>query len=100
MGMTVHFDKNDGSKPERMLAEAALHFEGAIYGPLDGLKLVGFSVWQSPEGGLYVTLPARAFGAGSERRYFDFVRSIDGDHKKTDALKQLVRAAWKEEANS
>jgi hypothetical protein len=27
---------------------------------------------------VYVTFPSRAFGAGSERRYFDYLRSVDG----------------------
>ena len=48
-------------------------------GFLAGMKLVGFSLWKSPEGELYVTFPSRAFGGGSERRFFDFLRGVEGD---------------------
>ncbi len=50
---------------ERPVTEAEVHFEE---GPLAGAKLVGFCLWKSPEGEVYVTFPSRAFGAGSERR--------------------------------
>jgi len=64
-------------QPERQVCEAELHFE-AESGVLAGMKLVGFSLWRSPEGEVYATFPSRAFGAGSERRYFDFLRSVEG----------------------
>jgi len=35
-------------------------------GPLGGTKLVGFGLWKSPDGEIYVTFPWRAFGAASE----------------------------------
>ena len=55
--------------PERLVTEAEIHFED---GPLAGMRLVGFSIWRSTEGELYVTFPSRAFGAGTERKYFDY----------------------------
>lgn len=63
--------------PERLACEAELHFAD---GPLQGLKLVGFSIWRTADGELYVTFPSRAFGVGTERRYFDYLRpaSVDG----------------------
>jgi hypothetical protein len=73
--MRVNFvDKNNG--PERLVCEAELLFEDE--GPLAGMKLVGFSLWKSPEGEVYVTFPSRAFGAGGERRFFDYLRSAEG----------------------
>ncbi len=51
--------------PERLVCEAEIHFDD---GPLAGTRLVGFSLWRSPEGEVYVTFPSRAFGIGSERR--------------------------------
>jgi hypothetical protein len=85
-------DRND--KPARLVAEAEVLFtEGA--GVLTGLKFVGFGIWKTPSGGTFVTLPGRAFGAGQERRYFDYIRSIDGDHGKTGVLKDMVREAFK-----
>ena len=41
--MTVKFFPNDKGNPPGKLADAELHFSG---GPLDGLKLVGFAVWE------------------------------------------------------
>lgn len=90
----VVLEPNDGTKPPNLLAEAEVHFVAGA-GPLTGLKLVGFSIWKSPQGGTYVTLPARAFGTGQERRYFDYVRAISGDHKETDRLKEFVHDAWR-----
>jgi hypothetical protein len=74
--MRVLFVERD-SAPERLVCEAEIVFEGGD-GPLAGMKLVGFSLWRSPEGEVYVTFPSRAFGAGSERRFFDFLRSVEG----------------------
>ncbi len=53
--------REDG--PERLVCEAELVFP-ATAGILAGLKLVGFSLWRSPEGEIYVTFPSRAFGTG------------------------------------
>lgn len=64
--------------PERLVCEAELVF-GPEAGPLEGLKLVGFSLWRSAEGETYVSFPSRAFGRGSERRYFDLLRPVCGD---------------------
>jgi len=69
--------------PERLECDAEIVFEEE--GPLSGMKLVGFALWKSPEGEFYVTFPSRAFGAGNERRYFDYLRSADatpGDSKR------------------
>ena len=63
------------SGPERLVCEAELLFDE---GPLSGMKLVGFSVWRGADGDLYVTFPSRAFGVGTERRYFDFLRATEG----------------------
>jgi hypothetical protein len=48
-----------------LVTEAEVHFDE---GPLAGTRLVGFCLWRSPEGEVYVTFPSRAFGAGDERR--------------------------------
>jgi len=72
--MQVHFVARENA-PERLVTEAEVLFDE---GPLAGTKLVGFSLWRSPEGEVYVTFPSRAFGAGNERRYFDYLRAVDG----------------------
>ena len=61
--MRVHFTEREPG-PERLVCEAEIHFEE---GPIDGTRLVGFSLWRSPEGEVYVTFSSRAFGAGAER---------------------------------
>ena len=55
--MTIKFFPNDKGNPPGKLAEAELHFSG---GPLDGLKLVGFAVWERKSGGRNVTVPCAA----------------------------------------
>lgn len=40
--MVVKFTTNDKSNPPGKLAEAELHFTEGV---LDGLKLIGFTVW-------------------------------------------------------
>jgi hypothetical protein len=83
--------------PERLVCEAEVVFE-AEAGPLAGMKLVGFSLWRSAEGEVFVSLPARSFGAGGERRFFDLLRSVEGqsaDGKRVKAwiLEQYQAAA-------
>jgi hypothetical protein len=85
--MRVQFvDKSNG--PERLVCEAEVLFDEA--GPLAGMKLVGFSLWRSPEGELYVTFPSRAFGVGSERRFFDYLRSTEGSAADAKRVKAWV----------
>jgi hypothetical protein len=86
--MRVQFVQKENG-PERLVCEAELIFDEE--GPLAGLKLVGFSLWRSPEGDeVYVTFPSRAFGAGTERRYFEYVRSADS----TDGEARVRLKAW------
>jgi hypothetical protein len=78
--------------PERLVCEAEVLFDEV--GPLGGMKLVGFSVWRSPEGEFYVTFPSRAFGVGNERRYFDFLRSIEGAAADGKRVKSWILAEY------
>ena len=75
--------------PERLVCEAELVFPSTA-GILAGLKLVGFSLWRSPEGEIYVTLPSRAFGAGNERRFFDYLRSVEGNAAAANDVGSLL----------
>ena len=67
--MMIKFKPNDKGNPPGKLADAELHFSG---GPLDGLKLVGFAIWerQGSGGGRNVTFPARQYSVNGERRSF------------------------------
>jgi hypothetical protein len=53
------FMKTDRT-PGGPLADAELHF---THGALAGLTLVGFSIWDTRDGGRHVTFPARSFQA-------------------------------------
>ena len=91
--MRVQFVARENG-PERLVTEAEVHFEE---GPLAGAKLVGFCLWKSPEGDLYVTFPSRAFGAGSERRYFDYLRSVDGTLDVVKRVKAWILDEYRKE---
>ena len=54
--MQVQFVTRENG-PERLVTEAEVHFDD---GPLAGTKLVGFCLWRSPEGEIYVTFPSSA----------------------------------------
>jgi hypothetical protein len=90
--MTVKFFPNDKGNPPGKLAEAELHFAG---GPLDGLKLVGFAIWERKNGGRNVTFPARQYSINGERRSFALLRPIV-DAAGQDRLRDLIIEAYKE----
>lgn len=89
--------RTDG--PERMVAEAELHF-GQDAGPLAGLKLVGFTLWRTADGEVYVTFPSRAIGGGTERKYFDYLRPEDGTPKSVRNFKAWVLNAYKNQGGA
>jgi hypothetical protein len=90
--MTVKFVPNDRGNPPGKLADAELHFSG---GPLDGLKLVGFAVWERKNGGRNVTFPARQYSVNGERRSFSLLRPLT-DASAQDRLRDVVLAAYAE----
>lgn len=78
-----------GPPPESLVAEGEIEFNDA--GPLTGLKLVGFNVWQRDGDEHYVTFPCRAFHAGKERRFFDYLRTVHrSDVDTLDRVKQWL----------
>ena len=91
--MTVKITPNDRGNPPGKLADAELHF-GA--GPLAGLKLIGFSIWERRGGsGRNVTFPARSYSVNGERRTFALVRPIV-DTTAQEVLRTLVLDAFAE----
>lgn len=82
-GVRAVFVQRDNA-PERLVCEAEILFSGGV---LDGMKLAGFSLWRSPEGEIYCTFPSRAFGTGSDRRFFDFLRSVEGNATDSKRVK-------------
>lgn len=94
MKITVNIVRNLNNKPADKLADAELQFTG---GELDGLKLLGFAVWQQRNGtGRNVTFPARPFTVSGERRNFVLLRAIE-DRSAEDRIRQLVLQAYARE---
>jgi hypothetical protein len=95
MTITINIVRTDKNKPHDKLADAELQFVG---GDLDGLKLLGFSIWQQRNGsGQNVTFPARHFTVNGERRNFTLLRCVD-DRSAEDRLRQLVLQAFAAES--
>jgi hypothetical protein len=78
-------------KPPGKLADAELHFTD---GPLDGLKLIGFAIWErGGRPGRTVTFPARQYSVNGERRTFALLRPV-ADATKTEAIREAILAAY------
>ena len=91
--MVVKIVPNDKANPPGKLADAELHFTDGV---LEGLKLIGFSVWERRTGGgRNVTFPARTYAVNGERRSFSLLRPI-GDATAQDRIKELVLQAYAE----
>ncbi|MGE5359340.1 MAG: hypothetical protein ACM3NQ_10000 [Bacteroidales bacterium] len=91
--MVVKIVPYDKGNPPGKLADAELHFtEGA----LEGLKLIGFSVWERRTGsGRNVTFPARQYTVNGERRSFALLRPI-ADATSQDRVRDLILQAFAE----
>src|SRR5947209_15811162 len=93
MSITVKITPNDRGNPPGKLADAELHFTD---GELDGLKLIGFSIWERRGGtGRNVTFPARQYAVNGERRSFALLRPIT-DTSAQERIRQLVLEAFAE----
>jgi hypothetical protein len=91
--MTIKILPNDKGNPPGKLADAELHFTD---GPLEGLKLIGFAVWERKGGaGRNVTFPARQYSVNGERRSFALLRPF-GDTTAQNRLRELVLQAYAE----
>ncbi|MGD9901943.1 MAG: hypothetical protein AB7U83_00630 [Vicinamibacterales bacterium] len=89
--MLVKITPNDKGSPAGKLADAELHFDD---GPLAGLKLLGFAVWERRNGsGRNVTFPARQYSVNGERRSYALLRSI-ADAAAQDHVRDLVLSAY------
>jgi hypothetical protein len=91
--MTVKILRNEKGSPAGKLADAELHFTD---GPLLGLKLIGFSVWERKTGnGRNVTFPARQYSVNGERRSFALLRPVE-DATAQERVRELVLQAYGE----
>lgn len=91
--MIVRITPNDKDNPPGKLADAELHFTEGV---LEGLKLIGFSVWERRTGdGRNVTFPARSYSVNGSRRSFALLRPI-ADSTAQDRLRDLILQAYAE----
>ena len=91
--MVVKIQPNDKGNPPGKLADAELHF---LDGPLSGLKLIGFAIWERRGGnGRNVTFPARQYSVNGERRSFALLRPI-ADAVAQEGVRALILEAFAE----
>jgi len=89
--MTIKIVANDKGNPPGKLADAELHFTD---GPLEGLKLIGFGVWERKTGaGRNVTFPARQYSVNGERRSFALLRPAV-DSTAQNRIRDLILEAY------
>ena len=92
--MVVKITRNDKGNPPGKLAEAELHFTD---GALNGLKLIGFAVWERRNStGRNVTFPARNYSVNGERRSFTLLRP-NTDLSAQERLRDLILQAYAEQ---
>jgi hypothetical protein len=92
--MTVKITPNDKGNPAGKLADAELHFSD---GPLEGMKLIGFSIWErrGASGGRNVTFPARQYSVNGEKRSFALLRPLT-DTTAQSKVRDLILEAFQE----
>jgi hypothetical protein len=96
--VVVKITPNEKGNPPGKLADAELHFTEGV---LDGLKLIGFGIWERRGGnGRNVTFPARQYSVNGERRSFALLRPIQ-DPTAQNRIREVILEAFAEyEANA
>ena len=90
---TVKITPNDKGNPPGKLADAELHFTA---GPLVGLKLIGFGIWERRgAAGRNVTFPSRQYSVNGERRSFALLRPIV-DATAQERIRETILSAYAE----
>jgi hypothetical protein len=90
--MKIIIVPNEKGNPPGKLADAELHF---TEGPLDGLKLIGFGIWERrADSRLNVTFPARQYAVNGERRSFALLRPR-ADVGAQDRIRDLIVEAYR-----
>ena len=88
--VSVRILPNTTGNPPGKLADAEVIFE-AEAGPFNGMKLIGFAVWERRSGGgRNVTFPARQYSVNGERRSFALLRPANGDVSAREAVRDLI----------
>ncbi len=91
--MSVKIIPNAQGSPAGKLADAEVVLDGEA-GPLSGMKLIGFAVWERRDGGKNVTFPARRYSVNGERRSFALLRPANGEQSAQDAIRQCILDAY------
>ena len=86
--VSVRITPNTSGNPAGKLADAEVIFE-ADAGPLTGLKLIGFAIWERRTGGRNVTFPARQYSVNGERRSFALLRPAEWGRQRTGGHSDL-----------
>ena len=95
--MVVKITPNDKGNPPGKLADAELHFEDGV---LEGLKLIGFGIWERRSGGSRnVTFPARQYSINGERRSFALLRPTT-DTSAPHGIRDAILSAYTEYENA
>jgi hypothetical protein len=89
-GLTVKIIPNERGNPPGKLADAELEFTD---GPLEGLRLIGFGIWERRGGGRTVTFPARQYSVNGERRSFALLRPV-ADVEAQERVRDLILEAY------
>ena len=91
--MVIKIVPNDKGNPPGKLADAELHFTSGV---LEGLKLIGFAIWERKTGsGRNVTFPARQYSVNDERRSFSLLRP-QADATSQDRIRDMILQAYAE----
>jgi hypothetical protein len=91
--MVVRIVPNEKSSPPGKLADAEVVFEDGV---MNGLKLLGFAVWERRTGdGRNVTFPSRQYVANGERRSYALLRPAK-DANAQNSLRSLILEAYAE----
>ena len=91
--VSVKIIPNERRKPSGKLADAEVIFE-ADAGPLSGLTLVGFAIWERRDGGKNVTFPARPYSVNGARRHVLLLKSSNRAPEAQDPLRQCILDAY------
>lgn len=92
--MKITIFPNDKGLPSGKLADAEVHFTD---GPLAGLRLIGFGIWERRTGGgQNVTFPARTYSVNGERRSFALLRPSTDGIEGQERLRALILQAYAE----
>jgi hypothetical protein len=92
--VSVRVIPNTTGNPPGKLADAEVTFEAGS-GPLTGLKLIGFAIWERRSGGgRNVTFPARQYTVNGDRRTFALLRPANGDNSAQEAIRECILDAY------